>query len=316
MLALSIENLHKTYANGVQALNGVDLAVEEGDFFALLGPNGAGKTTVIGIISSLVNKTSGTVKVFGHDIAQDLIGAKTCMGLVPQETNFGMFEKVIDIVLNQAGYYGIPRNIASLRAEQYLQQLGLWSKRNEMSRTLSGGMKRRLMIARALVHEPKMLILDEPTTGVDVELRRTTWDFLQEINRQGVTIILTTHNLEEAEHLCHGIAIIDQGRILEKSVMKDLLAQLDRETIVLDLKHEILARDLPVIPQAALTVLDANSIQINFPRTISLNSIFAALAEKNIMVYSMRNKTNRLEELFFQRLQRNKANDVGAKHAS
>jgi ABC-2 type transport system ATP-binding protein len=315
MHALTILNLQKTYPNGVAAVKGVDLSVEQGDFFALLGPNGAGKTTIIGIISSLVNKTAGSVKIFGHDLETDLIAAKCCMGLVPQEINFNMFEKVIDIVVNQAGFYGISRKLALVRAEKYLRQLGLWEKRNEISRTLSGGMKRRLMIARALVHEPKMLILDEPTAGVDIELRRSTWDFLQEINGRGVTIILTTHNLEEAEYLCRGIAIIHQGVILEKTVMKELLTQLENETIVLDLVAPLLAEEIPQIENSEVSLIDAHTLQVTFPKSLNLNSVFKALSDNNIQVHSMRNKTNRLEELFLRRIQQNNSLPLGTSNA-
>lgn len=305
MHALTIKNLQKTYASGVVAVKGVDLTVEQGDFFALLGPNGAGKSTIIGIVSSLVNKTSGQVKIFDYDLETDLMAAKSCMGLVPQEINFNQFEKVIDIVVNQAGFYGIPRKIALVRAEKYLRQLGLWEKRESISRTLSGGMKRRLMIARALVHEPKMLILDEPTAGVDIELRRSTWDFLQQINKQGTTIILTTHYLEEAEYLCHGIAIIDKGLILERTVIKDLLMQLSTETIILDVKNTLNIENLPALEQAELKLVDANTLELCFPKTITLNGVFQELSKFNIQVLSMRNKTNRLEELFLHRIQSN-----------
>ncbi len=308
MHALEINSLKKTYANGVVAVNGVDLVVEQGDFFALLGPNGAGKSTIIGIISSLVNQTSGEVKIFGHDLATDVIAAKCCMGLVPQELNFNQFEKPIDIVVNQAGFYGIPRKLASERAEKYLRQLGLWDKRNVMSRTLSGGMKRRLMIARALVHEPKMLILDEPTAGVDIELRRATWDFLQGINQQGVTIILTTHYLEEAEHLCRGIAIINKGVILEQTVMKALLGQLTKETIVFDLQSPVSSAQLPQIKDMQITLIDDHTLEITSAKTQTLNHLFQILTEQKIEVISMHNKKNRLEELFLSRIGVHNAN--------
>jgi len=302
MRALTINILQKIYANGVAAVKGVDLEIEEGEFFALLGPNGAGKSTIIGIISSLINKTAGRVKIFDHDLETDQIAAKSCMGLVPQEINFNQFEKVIDIVINQAGFYGLPRKIASERAEKYLHQLGLWSKRNEVSRSLSGGMKRRLMIARALVHEPRMLILDEPTAGVDIELRRSTWDFLQQINRQGTTIILTTHYLEEAEYLCQGIAIINKGIIVERTIIKDLLAQLHDETLVLDLRNSITEQQLPKIEQMILKLIDHSSLEVTFPRTQTINELFAGLSASGIHVASLRNKTNRLEELFLKRI--------------
>lgn len=316
MHALMIKNLRKTYPNGVTAVKGVDLVVQQGDFFALLGPNGAGKSTIIGILSSLVNKSSGQVQIFDYDLETDLIAAKTCMGLVPQEINFNQFEKVIDIVVNQAGFYGIPRKLAGERAEKYLRQLGLWEKRQAISRTLSGGMKRRLMIARALVHEPKMLILDEPTAGVDIELRRSTWDFLQKINRQGTTIILTTHYLEEAEYLCNGVAIIDRGIILEQALMKNLLAKLTTETIVLDLNRPVDAQKLPKIQDVKLVLLDNNTLEVSFSKNNSLNSIFADLSRQDIQVVSMRNKTNRLEELFLKLIQQNNVTPEGAVHAS
>lgn len=302
MHALTITNLHKTYPNGVCAVKGVDLVVEQGDFFALLGPNGAGKSSIIGMISSLVNITSGQIKIFEHDLALDPMAAKSCMGLVPQEINFNQFEKVLDIVVNQAGFYGIPRKIALERAEKYLRQLGLWEKRDAVSRTLSGGMKRRLMIARALVHEPKMLILDEPTAGVDIELRRSTWDFLQKINQQGTTIILTTHYLEEAEYLCQGIAIIDRGVILERTKIKDLLKQLTSETIIVDLAESI-TTDTPLsIIDSELKILDERTLEICFPKSKTLNAVFAELSQQNLQVHSMRNKINRLEELFLKKI--------------
>jgi len=316
MHALMIKNLRKTYPNGVTAVKGVDLVVQQGDFFALLGPNGAGKSTIIGILSSLVNKSSGQVQIFDYDLETDVIAAKTCMGLVPQEINFNQFEKVMDIVVNQAGFYGIPRKLAGERAEKYLRQLGLWEKRQAISRTLSGGMKRRLMIARALVHEPKMLILDEPTAGVDIELRRSTWDFLQQINRQGTTIILTTHYLEEAEYLCNGVAIIDRGIILEQALMKNLLAKLITETIVLDLNRPVDAQKLPKIQDVKLVLLDNNTLEVSFSKNNSLNSIFADLSRHDIQVISMRNKTNRLEELFLKLIQQNNVTPAGAVHAS
>jgi ABC-2 type transport system ATP-binding protein len=309
MQALTIQNLQKTYANGVVAIKGVDLTVEQGDFFALLGPNGAGKSTIISIVSSLVNKTAGKVEIFGHDLDTDQIAAKMCMGLVPQEINFNQFEKPIDIVVNQAGFYGIPRKLALERAEHYLRQLGLWHKRDVMSRTMSGGMKRRLMIARALVYEPKLLILDEPTAGVDIELRRSTWDFLQEINRRGTTIILTTHYLEEAEFLCQGIAIIDKGEILERTSVKQLLSQLQHETIILDLSEEVVADKLPELASINISFIDKHCIEVNFQKTRSLNSVFADLTNHGIKVHSMRNKANRLEELFLSRI-------TGANHGS
>lgn len=301
MKALVINNLKKTYTGGFEALKGITLNVEEGDFFALLGPNGAGKTTTIGIITTLVNKTSGSVSVFGYDIDHDIENAKTCIGVVPQEFNFSIFESVIDIVLNQAGFYGIPRHLAQERAEYYLTKLGLWEMRNLAARMLSGGLKRRLMIVRALVHEPKMLILDEPTAGVDIELRRSMWTFLREINKKGTTIILTTHYLEEAESLCRGIAIIDKGNIIENTTVKELLSRLNIETIVLDLKDPIL--EAPKIPGCDTIRLDNTTLEIAFPKKLNINTIFQELSKKHIEVISMRNKSNRLEELFISLVQ-------------
>lgn len=314
MEALSIHNLHKTYANGSNAVKGVDLVVQKGDFFALLGPNGAGKSTIIGIISSLVNKTSGDIKIFGHDLIKEQTAAKTCMGLVPQEMNFNQFERVIDIVTNQAGFYGIPLKLAKVRAEKYLRQLGLWDKRDSMSRTLSGGMKRRLMIARALVHEPKMLILDEPTAGVDIELRRSMWDFLQNINREGTTIILTTHYLEEAEFLCQRVAIIDRGLIVENTSMKGLLSQLQHETFVLDLQAPLNAQQLPSISNMHFKLRDSHTLEVTLPKTTTVNELFAHLSKFDIHVISLRNKANRLEELFLNLIQPH--DDLGDKNAS
>lgn len=294
--ALSIRNLTKTYPNGFQALKGIDLEVAQGDFFALLGPNGAGKSTTIGIISSLVNKTSGTVSIFGHDLDTDLIAAKTQLGLVPQEFNFNVFEPVLEIVANQGGYYGIERKLAHQRAEQYLKQLGLWEKRHTMARNLSGGMKRRLMIARALVHRPRLLILDEPTAGVDIEIRRSMWEFLRAINAEGTSIILTTHYLEEAESLCRNIAIIDEGRVVESTSMKQLLNQLQLETFVLDLAAPLAT--LPEIAAHQLRRIDDTTLEVDISKDTSINRLFADLTERNIQVLSMRNKTNRLEQLF------------------
>ena len=295
MKALDIQNLKKTYKGGVQALKGINLSVEEGDFFALLGPNGAGKSTTIGIISSLVNKTSGTVHVSGHCIDHELVEAKSCIGLVPQEFNFSQFETPFQIVVNQAGYYGVPRNIAKVRAEKYLTQLDLWDKRNSRARELSGGMKRRLMIARALMHEPKILILDEPTAGVDIEIRRSMWSFLTELNEQGITIILTTHYLEEAEMLCRNIAIIDKGTIVENTSMKNLISKLNIETFILDIAP---TTNKPKLEGFASRQLDDHTIEIDLPKDSSLNNIFTQLSEQDIQVLSMRNKSNRLEELF------------------
>lgn len=305
MYALTISNLRKTFSNGTVALHGIDLQVREGDFFALLGPNGAGKSTAIGIISSLVNKSSGVVKIFQHDLDLNKIAAKACIGLVPQELNFDQFSKVIDIVINQAGFYGIARKLAYARAEQYLQQLNLWHKRNDTARSLSGGMKRRLMIARALVHEPRMLILDEPTAGVDIELRRSTWDFLKAINKNGTTIILTTHYLEEAEALCRGIAIIDKGVILENTFMQDLLSQLPYERIILNLQMPIVEDNLPHLENIKLVLLDNLTLEVTFYKAHTINDIFKELTQHNIYVSSMRNKSNRLEELFLTRIAQN-----------
>ncbi|ATC87510.1 ABC transporter ATP-binding protein [Pseudoalteromonas arctica] len=294
-IALNIEGLTKVYKNGVEAIKGVDLQVHEGDFFALLGPNGAGKSTTIGVISSLVNKTKGKVEVFGCNIDTDLEAAKAHLGLVPQEFNFSQFETLSQILVNQAGYYGVPRAEAHKRADKYLAQLGLLEKKDKQARTLSGGMKRRLMIARALMHEPKLLILDEPTAGVDIELRRSMWDFLRQINEQGVTIILTTHYLEEAELLCKNIAIIDSGRIVENTTIKALLAKLDKETFILDLK-------MPASPVTLegykFTMTDDHTVEVEVAKSQGLNAVFSALTTQGNTVLSMRNKANRLEELF------------------
>lgn len=305
--AISIQNLTKVYKNGVVALQGIDLTVEQGDFFALLGPNGAGKSTTIGIISSLVNKSAGTVKVFGHDLDSDLAAAKACIGLVPQEFNFNQFEPVIEILANQAGYYGIPRPVALERAELYLKQLGLWDKRREHGRDLSGGMKRRLMIARALVHQPRLLILDEPTAGVDIEIRHSMWNFLREINAAGTTIILTTHYLEEAEQLCRNIAIIDNGRIVENTSMRQLLSQMDSHTLVLDLVLPI--ENAPALQGFETSLVDEHTLEVVVSSRTSITELFAALSIQNIEVGSLRNKTNRLEELFI-RLVGNKGEDA------
>ena len=301
--ALSIKNLTKIYNDGFKALDGISLDVRQGDFFALLGPNGAGKSTTIGIICSLVRKTEGAISVFQHDVDQDFSSAKHLIGVVPQEFNFNQFEKPIDILITQAGYFGIKASIASVRAQKYLKQLGLWEKRNDFSRNLSGGMKRRLMIARALIHEPKLLILDEPTAGVDIELRRSMWNFLKEINGNGTTIILTTHYLEEAENLCRNIAIIDHGKIIENTSMKSLLKMLDRETFVLDLSNEIDA--CPEIEGYSISLKDQNQIEVEIPKSESLNELFSELSKKNISIISMRNKTNRLEELFLGMVEKN-----------
>jgi ABC-2 type transport system ATP-binding protein len=294
--ALSIQHLTKTYKNGFEALKGIDLQVAPGDFYALLGPNGAGKSTTISIVASLVNKSGGSVSIFGHDLDKDLYAAKRCLGLVPQEFNFNVFEPVEEIVVNQAGYYGIPRKEAWKRAEKYLVELGLWDKRKGMARLLSGGMKRRLMIARALVHEPRLLILDEPTAGVDIEIRRSMWTFLREINREGCTIILTTHYLEEAESLCRNIGIIDHGRIIENTTMKGLLHQLNTETFILDLSQPVM--QLPTLPQHRLRWVDELTLEADVDRDVSLNQLFVDLNQEGVQVRSMRNKTNRLEQLF------------------
>jgi ABC-2 type transport system ATP-binding protein len=294
--ALTIRNLEKTYTGGHTALKGVSLEVAEGDFFGLLGPNGAGKTTLIGILSSLVNKSAGSVSIFGHDLDTDMASAKACIGLVPQEFNFNMFEPVIEIVANQAGYYGIERQEAFRRAEEYLQHLDLWDKRRVMARTLSGGMKRRLMIARALVNRPRLLILDEPTAGVDIEIRRSMWKFLREINDAGTTIILTTHYLEEAESLCRNIAIIDEGELIENTSTRQLLNTLKMETFVLNLESPL--AELPVLKSHKLQWVDEHTIETDICRDDSINTLFTELNEQGIKVLSMRNKTNRLEELF------------------
>ncbi len=297
-IALKIKQLHKTFPGGLQALKGVDLEVEQGDFFALLGPNGAGKSTTIGIVCSLVRKTSGHVSVFGHDIETELDAAKSHIGLVPQEFNFNQFEPVIEIVVNQAGYYGIDRKTAQTRAEKYLKQLDLWGRRRDIARELSGGMKRRLMIARALVHEPKLLILDEPTAGVDIEIRRSMWSFLKQINQQGTTIILTTHYLEEAENLCKHIAIINKGITVESTEMKALLRKLHVETFELDLRSPVTV--LPDLGGYPVDLLDETTLQVTVSKEQSLTQVFNQLERHGIDVISMRNKSNRLEELFMK----------------
>ena len=301
--ALAISQLNKTYDDGFQALKGIDLNVAPGDFFALLGPNGAGKSTTIGVICSLVRKSAGSVKIFGHDIDKDFSLAKQFVGVVPQEFNFNQFEKPIDILVNQAGYYGIPKVLAHERAEKYLRQLALWDKRDIASRTLSGGMKRRLMIARALIHEPKLLVLDEPTAGVDIELRRSMWAFLQEINQQGTTIILTTHYLEEAESLCRNIAIIDQGQIVKNTSIRQLLKQLNKETFVLDVAQTV--TDCPAIAGYPMIQVDDHSFEVAIEKSQSINALFDKLSAQGIQVLSMRNKSNRLEELFFDLVEKN-----------
>jgi ABC-2 type transport system ATP-binding protein len=296
MKALSIKNLRKTYNNGFEALKGIDLEVEAGDFFALLGPNGAGKSTAIGIISSLVNASSGSVNVFGHDLFKNRNQAKSCIGLVPQEINFNQFDTVKSILLNQAGYYGTPHKVALQRTEECLKQMDLWDKRNTISRRLSGGMKRRVMIARAMVHNPKILILDEPTAGVDIEIRRSMWKMMEAVNQQGTTIILTTHYLEEAESLCRNIAIIDQGRIVEHSDMKSLLARLHVDHFVLDLAEPL--AQAPLIDGFKIEWLSEKVLDVAVPKESGLNELFKQLSAQNIRVLSLKNKTNRLEQLF------------------
>ena len=303
MHALEVNELRKTYKNGVEALKGISLRVEEGDFFALLGPNGAGKSTLIGIISSLVNSTSGETRVFGASVQQERSTAMSYIGLVPQELNFNQFEKPLEIVVNQAGYYGIPREIAMQRAEKYLRQLQLWDKADDISRTLSGGMKRRLMIARAMVNEPRLLILDEPTAGVDIEIRRSMWEFIKDINDSGTTVILTTHYLEEAESLCRNIAIIDQGEIIQDTDMKSLLGTLDVETFVLDLREPI--QSCPAVEGMEISVRDEKTLEASLPKQKSLNNLFSELERQGIHVLSMRNKANRLEELFMRLVDKN-----------
>ena len=304
-IAISIQNLAKTYANGFEALKGITLEVEQGDFFALLGPNGAGKSTTIGVISTLVNKTAGSVEVFGKSVDAHVYQTKLDFGVVPQEVNFSLFEKVGDIVMTQAGYYGLPRKLAAERCEKYLRKLGLWEKRNERSRTLSGGMKRRLMIARALVHEPRLLILDEPTAGVDIELRRSMWEFLTEINNNGTTIILTTHYLEEAEQLCRNIAIIDEGKIVENTSMRKLLNELDSQVYILESTSRIPPGFDLNLNNASLEIVDEQCFEVTVSGGLSVNDVFAVFSEAGIKIDSMRNKTNRLEQLFLSKLESN-----------
>jgi len=298
MNALSISHLKKTYPGGVKALRNVSLSVEEGDFFGLLGPNGAGKSTLIGILCSLVSKSSGQVRVFDADLDTDINRLKAYLGVVPQEVNFNQFEKPIDIVINQAGYYGVPRPVALQRAEKYLTQLHLWDKRNELSRGLSGGMKRRLMIARALVNEPRLLILDEPTAGVDIEIRRSMWKFITRINAHGTTVILTTHYLEEAENLCRNIAIINHGEIIEHTQTRHLLEQLEHESFVLDMAQPV--TDLPQLDGVVLSLRNPYTLEASIPKSIDVNTLFSRLNDLGLRVRSMRNKTNRLEELFMR----------------
>ncbi|KRO98176.1 MAG: ABC transporter [SAR86 cluster bacterium BACL1 MAG-121105-bin34] len=303
--ALEITGLKKVYASGVVALKGIDLTVNQGDFFALLGPNGAGKSSTIGIIGSLVNKTTGKVKIFGIDTDVDFPEAKRLLGVVSQEINFSQFEKVLDIVVTQAGFYGISASEANVKAETVLKRLGLWDKRDSQARTLSGGYKRRLMIAKALIHDPKLLILDEPTAGVDIELRREMWDFLKEINVNGTTIILTTHYLEEAEQLCKNIAIIDHGELVENTSMKNLLSRLDVQGFVLDVDQPLEAA--PIIDSFTLTLEDANTINVAISKGQSINELFVKLSELNIQVNSMRNESNRLEEMFIEMVKKQKS---------
>ena len=306
-VAISIKNLTKIYANGFEALKGVSLRINQGDFFALLGPNGAGKSTTIGILSTLVKRSSGTVEIFGRNVDTHVYETKYDLGLVPQEFNFNQFEKVQDVVITQAGYYGLPKKTALERSEKYLRKLGLWDKRNERSRSLSGGMKRRLMIARALAHEPRLLILDEPTAGVDIELRRSMWEFLKEINSNGTTIVLTTHYLEEAEQLCKKIAIIDEGKIIENTSMKDLLSKLDSETFILDLVQGIDSIPDSKFSDISIRLIDQMSIEVTLSAGRNINEVFSELDRNGIKVASMRNKTNRLEQLFISRIEESAA---------
>jgi ABC-2 type transport system ATP-binding protein len=298
MDALVIKDLRKVYRNGVEALKGIDLTVREGDFFALLGPNGAGKTTAIGIVTSLIRKSGGSVTVFGHDLEKDRDAAKACIGVVPQEINLNMFERNDHTLVNQAGYYGVPRGVAEARAEKYLKALHLWDKRTGIARTLSGGMKRRLMIARALVHEPRLLILDEPTAGVDIEIRRSMWDFMREINAAGTTIILTTHYLEEAESLCRHVAIIDEGRIIENDTMKNVIGKLQVEVFVLTVKEPL--RVAPALAGYVVRLRNEHELEVEVAKGQGLNEVFAQLSQQGLHVASMRTKTNRLEELFIR----------------
>ena len=302
--ALSIKDLKKTYPGNVEALKGIDLEIKKGDFFALLGPNGAGKTTIINIIISLVNKSSGTVKVFGHNIDTHINDAKKMIGIVPQEFNFSIFEKPFDIVVQQAGYYGIPKKVAKERAEKYLKQLGLWEKKDTMAQRLSGGQKRRLMIARALVHEPQLLILDEPTAGVDIEIRRHMWKFISDLNTQGRTIILTTHYLEEAENLCRNIAIIDKGNIIENTSMKNFLRSMDKEAFIFDLREPI--KEVPQFDGCDIKIIDDTTLEAEISKKHNLNMLFNHFEKNNIGIVSMRRKTARLEELFMKLVKNDK----------
>jgi ABC-2 type transport system ATP-binding protein len=313
MHALSLRNLVKVYRNGVHALKGIDLDVADGEFFALLGPNGAGKTTAIGIITSLVNKTSGEVSIFGHSIDSDLDAAKACLGVVPQEINLNLFDKVYNTVVNQAGFYGMSKKRAKARARECLEQTRLWDRRDDIARDLSGGMKRRLMIARALVHEPRLLILDEPTAGVDIEIRRSMWQFLRDINEAGTTIILTTHYLEEAENLCRHVAIIDDGRLIENLPMAEFLRSLHQEIFVLNTREPVSV--MPELDGFKAKLRSANELEIELSRNQDLNALFAALSEARIEVISMRNKANRLEELFFRLTEGGAAASAGGEQA-
>lgn len=306
MLALSVKNLKKVYANGVVALNGIDLEVKQGDFFALLGQNGAGKSTTIGILCSLVNKTSGSVTIFGYDIDTQLEMAKACIGVVPQEINFNPFEKIFDVLVNQAGFYGIPTHIAEPRAEHYLKRMEIWDKHNQAVMRLSGGMKRRLMIARALMNEPKLLILDEPTAGVDVELRHKLWEFLSELNAKGTTIILTTHYLEEAERLCKDLAIIDHGEIIERSDMKSLINRLHVQTIIFDLIDPL--SETVFLNHFSHRMVDTHTLEVEIQPSQSVNDLFEQFKQNKINVAGLRNKTNRLEELYVRLIAENKRN--------
>lgn len=304
MLALSVKQLSKVYSNGMSALKGIDLEVKQGDFFALLGQNGAGKSTTIGIICSLINKTAGKVQVFGHDLDTEMAQAKSLIGVVPQEANFSLFEKISHILINQAGYYGIPKKIAVQRMETYLRAMGIWEMHDQPAFHLSGGMKRRLMIARALMNEPKLLVLDEPTAGVDIELRHTLWRYLTELNKRGTTIILTTHYLEEAEQLCKNVAIIDHGEIIENANMKSLINRLNVQTLVLDFEQSL--SQLPTLHAYPHRLIDETSMEIEIHRGQSINELFEILTQQNIRISSMRNKTNRLEELFIHLVSENK----------
>jgi len=302
MQALSIRNLTKIYRNGIRALRGIDLDVAEGDFFALLGPNGAGKTTAIGIVTSLINKTAGEIRIFGHSIDTAPNRAKACLGVVPQEINLNVFDRILNIVVNQAGFYGMAPSLARSRAQECLEQLQLWDRRDDIARNLSGGMKRRLMIARALVHQPRLLILDEPTAGVDIEIRRSMWEFLRRINGSGTTIILTTHNLEEAETLCRNVAIIDEGVLIEHDRMTAILSKLHEELFILNTRDPIY--ETPPLDGFRIEMINEHEIQVEVRRSQDLNSLFAALTGMGIHVVSMRNKSNRLEELFFRLTER------------